>query len=92
MQVHVDLPQETSKHLESDLAFSNAGYMHVLLKHGVSQENELVTITQRAGSAPHIPSQYPGEVSFVRRGRAASIITRGNVMQVPHHRKSVTQL
>jgi hypothetical protein len=92
VQVHVDLPKETSKHLESDSAFRNAGYMHVLLKHSVSQENELISITQRAGSAPHIPSQYPGEVSLERRGRTASIIAGGNVMQVSNHRKSVAQL
>jgi hypothetical protein len=80
VQVHVYLPEETLKLLESDLALGDASEMHVLLKHSVGQESELVAITKCAGSSPHIPSQHPSEVSYVWQGGIVDNVPRGDVM------------
>jgi hypothetical protein len=45
VQVHVDLPQETFKLLQGDLAFGDASKVYPLLEHCVREEPELLSIT-----------------------------------------------
>jgi hypothetical protein len=90
--MHIDLSQETLELLQGDLTFGDAGQMHVLLKHSVSQESELVAITQRARSAPNIPTHHTSEVRLPLNVRVGHTVRGSNIMQIANHRERVSQL